>query len=110
MCHSWCDSTRRSDKAFGARNSIFHQRLRSTDGDQLILSRFGAAVPWFAEERDAYLGSRRQAKLRSGQFGRSVSSLPDAFECSCPRLFLALRLGSGLLYGLAESVESRVGA
>ncbi len=56
ICHSWCDSTRRSDKAFGACDSIFHQRLLGTDGDQLVLSRFSAAVPGFAEERNADLG------------------------------------------------------
>ena len=49
----------RLDKAFGAGDGVFYERLLSTDGDQLILSRFGAAVPWFAEERNDRLGLRR---------------------------------------------------
>src|SRR5260370_24212934 len=57
--HSRCVSLPGSNKAIGARDSIFHQRLRGTDGDQLVPGWLGTAVPGFAEKRNASLRSRR---------------------------------------------------
>ncbi len=56
--HSWCISVPGSNKAISAGDGIFRQRHRGADGDQLVAGRLGAAVPRFAEERDARLGAR----------------------------------------------------
>jgi len=95
-------------RAIGAGDGIFHQRLLSADGNQLVPGRLGAAVPGFAEERDVRLGMHRQVDPRRGQSGGSVRCLPDALECSCPRLFLQLCRGGDVLWvaGLMGTVVS----
>src|SRR5258708_34674905 len=98
-----------SNKAISACDGIFHQRLLGADRDQLVAGRLCAAVPGFAEERDASLRWRRYVDLWSGKSGCGVRSFPDAFEFSRPRFLLPLRRGGDLLHGIAENVQTRVG-
>ena len=55
--HAWCVPAPGLNKAVNCDN-IFRERLWRTDGNQLVASRLGAAVPRFAEERDAGLRMR----------------------------------------------------
>ncbi len=59
LSHSWCVSMPGSNKAIGACDRIFHQRLLGADGDELVPGRLGTAIPGFAEEGDASPGVRR---------------------------------------------------
>src|SRR6266478_9677549 len=108
MRHAWRVSPLGSNKALSACGGIFRQWLRVADGDQLFAGRLGAAVPGFAEKRNARLGSCRNIDSWSGPSGGSVSHFPDVFECNRPRFLLLFGTGGDVLHGFAESVQAGI--
>src|SRR6266404_6313392 len=95
-------------KAIGSCQHVFQLRFHAADGNQLILRRFRAAIPRFAEIGNDTCRMFRSDNGRGGETSRSVRGLPDAFERCPPRFFLAFRRRCNFLNGFTQGIHSRV--